>query len=77
MLGIKERQQFSGRLPLFGRRQAGGSHVIKVPITVIDVVDMTYSILFLSNGGKRELLEILQRGWTDRVPSPNISDLQL
>ena len=51
--------------------------MIKVPITVIDVVDMTNSILFLSNGGKRELLEILQRGWTDRVPSPNISDLQL
>ena len=62
MLGIKERQQFSGRLPLFGRRQAGGSHVIRVPITVIDVVDMTYSILLLSNGGKRELLEILQKG---------------
>ena len=62
MLGIKERQQFSVRLPLFGRRQAGGSHVIKVPITVIDVVDMTYSILLLFNGGKRELLEILQKG---------------
>ena len=36
--------------------------MIKVPITVIDVVDMTYSILLLSNGGKRELLEILQKG---------------
>ena len=34
MLGIQDRQGFSGRLPLFRRRQAGGSHVIKVPIIV-------------------------------------------
>ena len=62
MLGIKVRQQFDVRLLLCVRRQAVGSHVIKVPNTVIDVVAMTYSILLLSNGGWRELLEILQKG---------------
>ena len=62
MLGIKVRQQFGVRLLLCVRRQAVGSHVIKVPNTVIDVVAMTYSILLLSNGGWRELLEILQKG---------------
>ena len=62
MLGIKDRQGVSGRLPLFGRRQAYGSHVIKVPITVIDVVDMTYSILLFSNGDERELLDMLLKG---------------
>ena len=62
MLGIKVRQRFCVRLPLCVRRQANGSHVIKVPYTVIDVVAMTYSTLLLSNGGWRELLEILQKG---------------
>ena len=62
MLGIKVRQQFGVRLLLCVRRQAVGIHVIKVPNTVIDVVAMTYSILLLSNGGWRELLEILQKG---------------
>ena len=62
MLGIQDRLGFSGRLPLCRRRRACGSHVIKVPNTVIDVVAMTYSILLLFNGGKRELLEILQKG---------------
>ena len=62
MLGIKVRQRFCVRLLLCGRRQADGSHVIKVPNTVIDVVALTYSILLLSNGGWRELLEILQKG---------------
>ena len=62
MLGIKVSQQFGVRFLLCVRRQAVGSHVIKVPNTVIDVVAMTYSILLLSNGGWRELLEILQKG---------------
>ena len=62
MLGIKARHQFSARLHLCVRRQAVGIHVIKVPDTVIDFVAMTYSILLLSNGGWRELLEILQKG---------------
>ena len=61
MLGIKVRQRFGVRLHLCVRRQVVGIHVIKVPNTVIDVVAMTYSMLLLSNGGWRELLELLQK----------------
>ena len=62
MLGIKVRHQFSARLHLCVRRQAVGIPVIKVPDTVIDFVAMTYSMLLLSTGGRRELLELLQKG---------------
>ena len=44
------------------RRQALGIPGLKVPDTVIDFVAMTYSILLLSTGGRRELLELLQKG---------------
>ena len=40
MLGIQDRLGISGRLPLCRRRQACGSHVIKVPIIVWPRADL-------------------------------------
>ena len=80
MLGIKVRQQFGVRLLLCVRRQAVGSHVIKVPNTVIDVVAMTYSILLLSNGGWRlagVIGDTTEGGGRTECHLLSISDLQL
>ena len=62
MLGVRVRHQFSARLHLCVRPQEVGIPVIEVPDTVIDFVAMTYSMLSLSTGGRRELLELLQKG---------------